>query len=251
MIRILYTIGLFLAFILCSKANEDSAMIRANKLYDEGRFAEAIVAYDSILNLGYESHELYFNLGNAWYKSRKLGKSILNYERALKLKPGDEDTEYNLEMARSMIVDKVNEIPPFFITEWFNGVVQLLPVTRWSQLSIAAFIVALFLFLLYFLSRRIGLKKLGFWFGILFMLSSLVLFFMARHGMKELTRENMAIILEPSLTTRSSPDESGTALFPLHEGTKVEIINRVGDWVEIKLADGNKGWIKESMLEII
>jgi tetratricopeptide (TPR) repeat protein len=241
----------FFSLVCYVNAISDSVFIKANRLYDESRYEEAITVYESIIDSGYEAHALYYNLANAYYKMQNLGKSIVNYERAVKLKPGDEDTKYNLEMARALIVDKVNEIPPVFYTVWFSQLTQFIPIPAWSQLSLAAFALCLLLFLLYFFARRIAMKKIGFWFGILFFLVSAASYAIASKSAKVLAAQNQAIIIEASTTTKSSPDESGTNLFPIHEGTKVEIRNRVGDWVEIKLADGNKGWLKEYMVEVI
>jgi tetratricopeptide (TPR) repeat protein len=229
----------------------DSLLSKANRLYEEKRFEEAAITYESIIDSGYEAYQVYYNLANAYFKSHKLGKAILNYERAHKLNTSDEDVIYNLEIARSMVVDKINEIPPFFLKIWINNIARIFTPTIWLYISITTFIIGLLLFLIYFLARKISFKKLGFWIGVIMIVLSLSSFIFGQKCKKIIDEKNFAIIIESSVTAKSSPDDSGTNLFSIHEGTKVEIISKVGQWVEIRIADGNKGWMPENLLEII
>lgn len=223
----------------------------ANDYYSQEKFDDAITMYDSILKLGYESAEIYFNLGNAYYKVDDISKAILNYERAKLLKTKDEDIEYNLELARLHVVDRIETLPIFFLTSWRNNIQKIFSSNKWAYIGFGSFVLALLAFLIYFFNRAALLGRFSFW------LSAISLFVMvfslnySHKQMKVQTEHSCAIVMTPSVTIKGSPDESGTNLFLLHEGTKVQLMDKIGEWYEIKLLDGNKGWIREKELERI
>jgi tetratricopeptide (TPR) repeat protein len=218
----------------------------ANDLYSKNQFEQAVKLYKSVCESSYASSELYFNLGNTYFKTNSIKEAILYYERAKLLNPGDKDIEYNLEMARSMTVDKINALPELFFITWIKWVRDLLSLGGWTMLCLTAFLLSLAAMLLYLLTGSIGMKKIGFWVGVFMLLISLTSFAMGMQLKHMQTANNTAIIFASPVTLKSAPAESGTNLFVLHEGTKVEILDKVGDWRWVRIADGNRGWIKMS-----
>lgn len=232
----------------CTLHAQDLSSIveKGNQLYVNGEFEAAIKAYESVMDSGYEAAELYFNLGNAYFKSHKLTPAILNYERAILLSPNDEDIAYNLELARTYVVDRIDILPQFFMKEWHISIVRLLNSDRWAYLSITGFILFLLIFSLYLFKHGYRIKRIAFWFSILLLFVSVSAFVFSYHHKKITTSHNKAILFSPSVTVKSSPDESGTDLFLIHEGIKVTIEDTLGVWTGIKLEDGNKGWLHTS-----
>ena len=244
---ILMTI-LFATFNL--SAQEDLFQ-QANEAYSKNNFKAASNLYEEILKTNGASAIVYYNLGNSYYKLNKVAPSILNFERALLLEPGNNDIRFNLEIAKLKTVDKIEPVGDFFLTEWFRAIQNLLSTDAWSYFSIICFILLIICLFLFFFSRRILLKKLGFYVGLVLLVSVVLGNCFAYNQKKKLTQRNEAIIFAPTTTIKSSPDNSGTDLFILHEGTKVKMKNKLGNWNEIETADGNVGWIKSSEIEII
>ena len=180
-----------------------------------------------------------------------IGKAILNYEKAKLLDPKDEDIQFNLELANSLIVDKIDEIPVFPLKLWFNNLILIFSSNIWAILSIISFVIFLIALLIYLFAKTILLKKISFWIGALLLIVSISTCIFSYHNKKLLTKHEYAIVLSPSLTAKSTPDENGTDLFVIHEGLKVKVEDKLGEWCEIKLSDGNKGWVKTGNLENI
>lgn len=241
---------LLLSFGLGLQAS-DALSDQANQQYQAGDYAKAIEGYKQILNGGKESAEVYFNLGNAYYKTNQYPLAILNYERAKLLAPSDEDIQFNLDMANQHVVDAINPLPQVFFVRWWNSLTNQLSVDGWAKLSVFTFIVFLALGGLFSFTRNGTVKRLSFWGGILIIVISIFSFnFAARHKQR-ITGHNFAIIMQASVTAKSSPAENGTDLFVIHEGLKVEIKDRLGSWLQIRLSDGNQGWLPESSLKKI
>jgi tetratricopeptide (TPR) repeat protein len=236
------------SFISCFAFKPDSLVKIGNNLYANGQYFQAINTYEQVLDSGFEASELYFNLGNAYYKLNNIALAILNYERAKILNPYDEDIKHNLAIANAYVVDKIDIIPEFFLKNWIKKIVNYTNSDNWAIMSISAFILFLLLFLIYLFSPGIELKKLSFWLGMLVFFISVSTFYFSIKRKQFLTLKNSAIILTPTVTAKSSPFESGINLFIIHEGTKVSIEDSIDVWNEIKLSDGKKGWIKKSDL---
>lgn len=232
------------------KAVQDS-LAKANTLYATGEYDKAAQLYEAILLKGFESKELYYNLGNACYKSNQITKSIINYERALKLSPKDEDALYNLAIAKKMIVDNIETLPEPGFLRWWKDMIAALTTDQWATRSVVAFLFFLGLFALFLFTTKAGIKKLSFWFSLLFLVYSIFTFSFASSQKSRLTGSDKAVITERSLRVKGSPSETGTELFIIHEGLTVQITDQLGEWIEIRIADGNKGWVKEnSMVKI-
>ncbi len=239
----------FVLWPVCGANDLQERVMEGNEQYLKGEYEAAVESYRSVIDSGYASAELYYNLGNAYYKSHDITMALVNYERAHILDPRDKEIQHNLEVAREFVVDRIEALPEFFLRRAYVNFIKLLDADIWAVMSLASFAVSLLLLLFYFFSKRIGIRKLGFWTGILFLFISISTLFFASRQNRFTTRHNQALILTPSVTIKSSPDEtSGTDLFLLHEGTKVTVEDELGDWSEVVLSDGNRGWLKESDL---
>lgn len=219
--------------------------------FSSGNYQEALNYWIDLYNTGYRSANLNYNIGNAYFKLNNIPAAILFFERAWLLKPSDENISYNLQIARTLTVDRFQEIPELFFVKWYNYVSLLARANIWATFSMVSFILSLLLLSLYIYTSKYRYKVIGFWLAvILFLLSISSLSFALRN--KNLVYDShRAIIISPLVSGKSSPDNSGTDLFVLHDGTKVTIEDEVGDWYEIRLSDGNKGWVPVNSLSII
>ena len=223
----------------------DSLVVAGNEHYMNGEYELAIDKYQLVIDSGFVSSELYYNLGNAFFKSHKLTMALVQYERAKLLDPDDEEINHNLEMARQYVVDEIEVLPEWQLKKWFRSIVGIESVDNWAITSILTFILMLGLLLVFLFSNRMVLRKISFGLSMLLLVISLTTFLFAGFQKKMVYNHNYAIIISPSVTIKSSPDESGTELFQLHEGTRITIVDELAGWREIKLADGNVGWLKE------
>lgn len=245
------TLGLFLLFGIKSNAQQTQLLDSAAQYYSNNSFEKAISTYEDILDNGFESAELYYNLGNAYYKSNQIPYAILNYERAKKLSSSDDDIEFNLRLANTHTVDKIEILPEFFLSSWWDKLVQLLSSNHWAIISIISFLMGLSGLLVFFLSKITFARKVSFWVGVLMLISSMFTFNFSRKQYWLANNEPAAIIITPSIIVKSSPSDGGTELFLIHEGLKVTVTDKLGEWREIRLSDGNEGWVKDNDLVII
>jgi hypothetical protein len=219
--------------------------------FTSGTIDKALDKWIDLYNTGYRSAELEYNIGNAYFKLNNIPGALLFYERAHLLKPADEDITYNLQIARTLIVDRFDEIPELFFVRWFQIISLSLATNTWAIISITAFVICLLFLSIYFYSSKYKLKVFGFWLSLLLLLVSISSFSFSATNRKMVHNSHKAIIFSPQISGKSSPDNSGTDLFVLHEGTKVTTGEKVGDWYEIRLSDGNKGWIPAGSIQII
>ena len=226
-----------------TKAEADSAY--ASEQYDK-----AIDIYTKLLKNG-EHAAIYYNLGNCYYKQGEIAKAILNYERALLLHPGDNDIKYNLKMAQQATVDNIKVLPELFLVRWYNAFVTAFTADQWAYVSVILFIGFLIMAALFFHATSISLKKSWFTLGIIMLLVSVMTIFFALKQYHRVTDRDSGIVMTPSVVVRGAPDNSGTELFVIHEGLKVQVIGTLGDWYNVRLADGNEGWIAKTDLEKI
>ncbi|WP_421918987.1 tetratricopeptide repeat protein [Marinifilum sp.] len=247
--KLLYIL-IALLFVSSAQA-QDTPISEANDFYQKGEYDKAIKSYEFVLETHIEAPEIYFNLANSYYKTGQIAPAILNYERAKLLSPEDEDIQYNLKMAQAHVLDKLEVLPELFVKRWVSGIRNAFSADLWSYLSIGLFFLCLLFGCFYLYSNKVGLKKAGFFFaGVCFLLSVLTYSFASKKT-EEITDRKYAIIFSPSVTIKGSPDVSGTELFLLHEGTKVKVTEQLGDWLNIQLSDGNKGWLKKEDIEMI
>ena len=230
----------------------DSLWTSANEAYTQGLWADAAEGYEMISDMGLESAPLYCNIGNAYYKYGNLPKAILNYERALKLDPSYEDAAANLELMNSMIQDRIDPVPPFFLSKWFRDISYLMPSDAWAVIAVVLFALTLGLFLLFLLAPTVAGRRTGFFTGIATLVFMAFAFSFSVSQKNEYMNADKAIVMRPVTSVKSSPSsESVKDLFVLHEGTKVKVLDTVGSWNNIELADGRQGWLPAADLELI
>lgn len=223
----------------------------ANAAYNEGNFAEAAQLYESILIKGEHSAKVYYNLGNAYFKQEQLGKAILNYNRALRLAPYDEDILHNLEYATAATKDQIESIPEFFLSRWVGAARNIMGSDGWAVTSLVVLAATLIAALIYLLAQALSQRKAGFYVmcvgAVLFVVSAIF----ACQSRQELIGGGEAVIMSSAVAIKSSPDRAATDLFVLHEGTRLSVGESIDGWAEIRIADGRKGWIEISRIEVI
>lgn len=245
--------GLFLLGLISflHVSAQDSTQVlweRANALYTTEEYQKAVSAYEQIRDAGQESSRLYYNLGNAYYKTGDINNAILNYERAKLLAPQDPDINFNLNLANQHVVTEIEALPQPFFLRWRNRIINLYPADAWAGISIGAFIFFLGLLGLFIFSRSSFVKKISFWFGIMAVVVSGFTFSFAASQKEKINQRKHAIVFCPRITVKSAPAETSTDLFLLYEGVKVEVSDSVNTWKEIKLPDGNVGWLPDSCI---
>lgn len=224
---------------------------KANTLYINGDYTGAAQVYESIAAQGYVSGRLFYNLGNAYFKAGKLGKSILNYNKAQLLTPYDKDTEYNLSVANGYVKDRIDTVPEFFLSKWLRGWRASLDSNGWAVVSLVMLALALAAALLFLLADRRGWRKAGFFCGIAFVCLFIFAAVFAGMGKREFQAASQAVVMTESVSVKSAPERGGSDIFILHEGTKVDVISAFDGWAEIVIADGNKGWLPQDAIELV
>ena len=224
---------------------------QADSLYAAEHYQEAAKQYEALLKQGVSS-DLYYNLGNCYYRMDDMTRAVLNYERAQLLSPGDRDVRINLQMARSKTIDKIVPESEMFFVTWYHSLVNLMSVDGWARMSLVSLIVAIILALAYLFSDLIWLRKVGFFTGLLFLVVFVLSNLFAYQQKQALVFRSGAIIIRSAVNVKSTPAHNGTDLFILHEGTKVTITdNTMKEWREIRVADGKEGWLPTKDLEVI
>jgi pentatricopeptide repeat protein len=248
------TILLFLLLSITDTSfakNIDDMMQQAGTYYRNREFDKAIKIYEDLRSDGFEGTSLYFNLANSYYRIGKLGYSILNYERALKKSPTDEDVKHNLAFANLSTVDRIQPLPTFFLFEWWESILASLSVNGWTYFAYFIFILLLILAVSYFFAKTIFQQKLILFSG----LGTLILFLIAVSLLiVKINREETminAVVIEQSITVKTSPDPKSTDAFVIHEGLKVNLEDHLDEWVKIRLADGKVGWVEINSVEKI
>ena len=223
----------------------------ADAEYSKGNYQQAIKDYEELLKAG-ESAEIYYNLGNAYYRTENITRAVLSYERALLLNPADDDIRFNLQMARSKTIDKITPESEMFFFTWYRSLVNLMTIDGWAHLAIASIILTLILALVYLFAGHLTLRKIGFYGGVLFLIIFLLSNLFAFQQKQMLMKRNGAIVTAPSVTIKKTPVANSADQGVIHEGTRVDIIDdTMRDWKEIHLADGREGWIPATQIEKI
>jgi len=242
---------LFFSTITAFSSVEQVNVAKANKAYSAGSYTVAVDLYQKVVDAGYISPELFYNMGNSYFKMNDYARAILWYERAKRLDPGSEDINFNLNVANTKISDKIEPLPELFYKRWYNGLVHVFSIDTWAGMFVCMFIAGLLSLILYLASRVLILRKIGFWIAlVLFFLSFITLVF-AWSGYSFTKSTSEGIVFAPTITVKSSPDEKSTDLFVLHEGTKVRLLDNISGWYEIRIANGSVGWLPNSSLEKI
>jgi len=248
-------LGLICAVLLFAfqmgAANSDILQKKAAEAYTKGDYNTAAQIYESMLRTDGISSGLYYNLGNAYYKQDEIASAILNYEKALLLSPGDKDIQHNIEIAKLKTVDKITPIGRFIFSEWVEAIRMQMDSDGWATTAVILFLLFIASLFVFFFAGRLWMKKSAFFGGIAFILLCLFANFSAYTQKSKVENRDHAIIFTSSIVVKSTPDDSGTDLFVIHQGLRVKVIDKVRDWVRVQLEDGNDGWIKSENLQII
>lgn len=219
--------------------------------YKKGNYQLAIEKYDSLLQAGVTSPEIYYNLGNSYYKQGKPGYAILNYERGLKLSPGDDDLNFNLRLAHTKIMDRIDPAPQFFLTKWLTAALHAFSSDGWTiivLLTLTAFAgIAILFFLTTGTSARKMLAVAEIPVVLLFIIFSIFLFIRYQAD----SRRDYGVVVSQVIGAKPAPDTKETDSFVLHEGVKVKVEETDEQWYKIRLDDGKVGWILKNGIEII
>lgn len=230
----------------------DSLWTAGVQAYTDGKFADASTAWTSIEESGQKSAKLYYNLGNAWFKQGNYPKAILNYERALRLDPSYSDARYNLEFTGNFVQDKIEPVPEFILKSVARKVCYVMSSNVWAVIFLVLLAAALMMGLLFLLGSSVGKRRAGFYCGIVLLLLSAGALSFSAWQKSDSMKTDTAIVMSPVSSVKSSPSSgSSKDLFVIHEGTKVTILDEVGSWKNISLADGRQGWLPAADLEVI
>jgi tetratricopeptide (TPR) repeat protein len=242
---------LFLFPSLIFSQDIQSLFNKANTYYQKKDFKSSVALYDSVEKLGYRSSDLYFNLGNANYKLQKYPEAILNYERARRIAGNQDDIVFNIALTNLNIPDKIDPINQIWIFDIWNNLINSRDSASWGIITILILWVSLVFISLFNFFSSIIIRRIT---SILFLIGFICFIFTGIVTYKRYqveTNNNFAIVFTPTVYIKSAPDAQSTDIFIIHEGVKVEIIEKVGEWYQVKLADGKKGWLLYSNLEII
>jgi tetratricopeptide (TPR) repeat protein len=248
--KLIFSTVLLFSLVVFSQT-PDKLFSKANGLYKSGKYEKAIELYLIIEKQGLQSDDLYFNLGNCYYKLNKVAPSIYFYEKALKINPVNDDVITNLAFAKRMTIDVIEELPKTFLQKFSENVIQKLPFDSWAIIAVIASFLVSILFLFYYFSDSSKMKLLYFNSSILALFILIVSVFFAFKNYNTVQNNKTAIIFSVKVAIKNAPTFSSEEVFTLHEGTKVIVVDELDNWKKIKLADGKIGWVYSDKLKVI
>lgn len=238
-------------FLFASPAYSNHFLEKAEKAYDSKKYKEAINSYEKLIKEGYKSYQLYFNLGNSYYRNNEIGKAIYYYELARKIEPNDEDVRINLAIASGKTIDKIDSKENFFITAVKTNLLSSFTTRAWAWLTVSSVLLGCILFFVFVSSGVVIVKRISFLLSCLLFISFIVIYFLGYSAMQARYENKFAIILSKEIKIMNEPTAMAKVKFALHEGTKIRVVENNGDWLLIKLDNGNEGWVKVNDVGII
>jgi tetratricopeptide (TPR) repeat protein len=229
----------------------DSLVAIGNRAYNQGMYDSALLVYNQVADQNLQSAQLFYNMGNAYFKNNNIPAAILYFEKAGKLAPSDENIQYNLNVANSMIVDKIEQVPELFYKNWWNYFYNLFNVDTWTVIALLSLVFLVIMITWFVLTKSRSFKQLSFYLGLFLLLSTIAAFGLASQKYYYSTEHKEAIVFTPSITVKSSPTQSAVDLFVIHEGTKVRVLDHVSGWIEIRIPDGSIGWLPDNSIKEI
>lgn len=224
---------------------------QGNNYYAKADYKQAVAVYKQLLKADVQSSALYFNLGNAYYKLDELPSAILNYEKAYKLSPNDDDIRVNIQLANQKIADKIEAVPQLFVTQWWRNFMLSFSLNTWSVLGVVFFVLGFLALITYLFAQILGVKKSAFYAGLSLLILALVCLVTGTAQHHYFNKHQEAILFSGAVNAKSAPNDSQKTVFVIHEGTKVKISKKEGEWVKIELPNGNVGWIAYSAVRVI
>ena len=242
---------LSMSIMLVGHSQQEDLFDRATDYYNNGEYTKALGQYEQILESGRHSAALYFNMGNCHYKLNAIGPSIYYYEKALLLNPNDTEIINNLSYAQNMRLDAIEDIPKPDLARFYDQMVNMFSFDQWAYIAI--FLVILFVlgYLCYFFLRMANQKRFAFVSSMFFLIAGIISVLMAYLQYQEFKNDNPAIIYTQQVRISSEPNNQSEAVFTLHEGTKVNVLDQLEDWSKIRIADGQTGWLKSNNFKLL
>jgi len=247
----IYTLLILILPLTLWASTPEQQVSNANKAYFSGQYEAAVKIYEPLVNQGYASPVLFYNLGNSYFKLGNMPMAILYYEKAKKLAPTDAEIAHNIRLANTRLVDKFEAVPTLFYVRWYNNTKNILSPDRMAQVSIIMIALFWVLLAIYFFARRKFMRILSFYAAILFIIAGSFGLVLAYHAHQSAIFPDEAIVMETAVGVKSSPDPKSIDQFTIHEGTKVRVMDRIGEWKEIGIANGNSGWIQSNTIREI
>lgn len=247
--QLVYMMVLLMSFL--GTAQNTTVFEQGNKLYNDGKYAEAIDLYQSILDTGNHSAELYYNLANAHYKLNHIAPSIYFYEKALKLDPTDTDIKNNLAFAQNMTIDDIDVVPEAALSRLIKNIANYLSFDGWAKTSVVLVFIFVILFLVYYFAYSSLKKRLAFVISMVSLILACIALTLAFHKYNLDKNDRPAIVFAAESKVQSEPNTRSEESFRLHEGTKVQILDTVSNWKKIKLSDGKTGWILQEDIKAL
>lgn len=232
-------------------ATSESTLLEAEKAYDSKQYSQAVTLYEQVVAQGFKSAELYYNLGNAYLRSNKIGKAIYNYERARKINPTDEDISINLGIAQSRTIDKIDSHENYFISVVKSGVLSSMSTTAWAWLTVMTLFLAALTYFFFKHASTTALRRTMFFSSVVLLIVFAITYLFGNSAMNAKYENKFAIITAAEVKIMNEPTESAKTAFTLHEGTKIRVLESNGDWVLIKLDNGNEGWLRLSDVGVV
>ncbi len=249
--KLIIILLVLISFAHKAHCDNKSIIDSANQAYNKKKYVEAIALYKKVIDNGYEAADIYYNIGNSYFRIANFPYAILYYEKAKKLNPADADIDFNLKIANTKIIDKLEVVPQLFFVKWWNAFSNLFSIDNWAIASIICISLFILFLLIYIVSNSYNIKKISFWLFIIMLFLSITSYGFARKQYTHIISQTEGIILTPTVTVRSSPDEKGTDKFVIHEGTKVVIEDELNNWVKVRIANGSNGWVEKQTYELI
>jgi tetratricopeptide (TPR) repeat protein len=239
---------IFIAFVFpflsFGSDSVNAAFVKGNASYNKAQYKEAINTYQNILNAGYQSAALYFNMGNASYKLGDIAPAVLFYEKAHKLAPADADINFNIRYTNSKTIDKIDPAPEFFLTKWWRAFLLSYSIQTFATISIIVMLFSSGIFIIYLFTNSVSLKKISFYTSLISFCAGLFIVFMASQQTAYFNSRQQAIIFSGTVNVKSGPGDGMRTLFTIHEGAKVNVLDKTNGWLKIDLVNGNVGWIR-------
>lgn len=231
------------AWAVSDKKAEEKNFATANEAYENGDYAQAVETYNDIIRNGFESWQLYYNLGNAYYRLDSIGRCILSYERALRLAPNKQLIKDNLELARSKTTDKIEVLPKMFLVQWTDAVVRITTPRGWRIIFLSLFFLTLSALCIFLIAKDYRFRKTSFVLTVILAILTIFSILNAAISAKNVTNNMKAVVIAPMVVVKSSPDAKSVDKFLLHEGTLLTIDDKQDQWWQITIDDGKNGWI--------
>jgi tetratricopeptide (TPR) repeat protein len=242
-----------LACLVCTLGFSQNEQLfeKATAFYNQGEYTKAADNYLKILENKEHSAELYFNLGNTYYKLNKIAPSIYYYEKALLLRPNDPDIKNNLAYAQNMTLDAIEPLPQTTISKMYDKLTTYLTFDQWAYVAVGFMMLFVCCYIAFYYFKFSSQKRIAFISSLIFLLLTVVAVMLAYIQFSNFKSEQPAIVFSEEVGVKSEPNNRGQAIFTLHAGTKVNVLEQLNDWKKIAIADGTTGWIPSEAIKTL